>query len=61
MKRFLEDRTALVTWIQDGSTDLLASVPDEDGPRLLHQIVITAQHNSYHLGQLLMLRLALER
>ena len=61
VKRFLEDRTALTTWIQDGSTDLFASVPNQDGPRLLHQIVITAQHNSYHLGQLLLLRRALER
>jgi len=59
--RFLEDRSALTEWIKDGSVDLLASVPDEDGPSLLHEIVITGQHNSYHLGQLLLLRRALER
>ena len=61
VKRFLEDRAALTAWIQDPSTDLFAPVPNDEGPSLLHQIVITAQHNSYHLGQLLMLRRALER
>jgi hypothetical protein len=61
VKRFLEDRTALTAWIRDASTDLFAPVPNEDGPSLLHQVVIIAQHNSYHLGQLLLLRRALER
>jgi len=61
VKRFLEDRAAFTAWIQNPSTDLFAPVPNEDGPSLLHQVVITAQHNSYHLGQLLMLRRALER
>lgn len=61
VKRFLEDRRALTAWIKDSSADLFAPVPNDEGPSLLHQIVITAQHNSYHLGQLLMLRRALER
>lgn len=61
VRRFLKDRVALTSWIQDASTDLFASVPDEDGPSLLHEIMITGQHNSYHLGQLLLLRRALER
>ena len=60
VKQFLEDRASLAGWIQDPKADLLASVPEEDGPSLLHEIVITAQHNSYHIGQLLMLRRALE-
>jgi DinB superfamily len=61
VKRFLEDRGALARWVRDSATDLFAPVPDEEGPSLLHQVVITAQHNSYHLGQLLLLRRALER
>ncbi|HET9234061.1 MAG TPA: DinB family protein, partial [Candidatus Eisenbacteria bacterium] len=61
VKLFLKDRASLARWIQDPDSDLLASVPDEDGPSLLHEIVITAQHNSYHMGQLLLLRRALER
>ena len=61
VKQFLDDRASLARWIQDPDVDLLAPVPDEDGPTLLHEIVITAQHNSYHLGQLLLLRRALER
>ena len=58
---FLKDRAALTGWIQDPKVDLLAPVPEEDGPSLLHELVITAQHNSYHIGQLLLLRRALER
>jgi len=61
VRDFLENRGALTAWVRDPSTDLFALVPDDEGPTLLHELVITAQHNSYHLGQLLLLRRALER
>jgi uncharacterized damage-inducible protein DinB len=42
------------------SMDLLARVPaDPDGPTLLHELLLVADHNAYHLGQLIVLRRAL--
>ncbi len=36
--------------------DLLAPVPDADGPSLLHEALLLADHNAYHLGQLVQIR-----
>lgn len=39
------------------STDLLARVPaDPDGPSILHELLLVADHNAYHLGQIIVLR-----
>ena len=59
MASFLSDRAALESMVGDPARDLLAPVPDEEGPSLLHEILIVAAHNSYHLGQVLLLRRAL--
>jgi hypothetical protein len=59
VRAFLEDRRAFETWVQKPDTDLLAPVPDEDGPTLLHEIALLAAHNSYHLGQIVQIRRAL--
>jgi hypothetical protein len=56
---FLRDRRALEDLAADPSVDLLGAVPDEDGPTLLHEFFIVAAHNSYHLGQFLLVRRAL--
>jgi hypothetical protein len=42
--------------VADAGKDLLRPVPDEEGPSLLHEIFIVAAHNSYHVGQILLLR-----
>lgn len=57
VKAFQADRQALVDMAADPSADLLARVPaDPDGPTTLHELLLVADHNAYHLGQLIVLR-----
>ncbi len=46
--------------ISDENTDLLAEFPHGDGQTLLRQVLLVADHNSYHLGQLIQLKKTLE-
>jgi hypothetical protein len=57
IKAFLVDRQALEDMAADPSTDLLVRVPhDPEGPSMLHELLLVADHNAYHLGQLIVLR-----
>jgi hypothetical protein len=57
VKAFLADRQALEALAADPSTDLLARVPhDPEGLSILHELLLVADHNAYHLGQLIVLR-----
>jgi uncharacterized damage-inducible protein DinB len=57
VKAFLADRQALQDLAADRSTDLLARVlHDPKGPTNLHELLLVADHNSYHLGQMILLR-----
>lgn len=57
---FEADLKTLEKMATDPSTDLLARVPaDPDGPTILHELLLVADHNAYHLGQLIVLRRAL--
>ena len=57
VKAFQADRQALLDMAADDSKDLLALVPHEpDGPTILHELLLVADHNAYHLGQLVLLR-----
>lgn len=57
VRAFLADRQALEALAADPSTDLLARVPhDPEGPSILHELLLAADHNAYHVGQLIILR-----
>ena len=57
VKAFQADRQALLDLAADPSTDLLARIPHvPDGPTILHELLLVADHNTYHLGQLIVLR-----
>ncbi len=57
VKAFRADCQALENLATDPSTDLLARVPhDPEGPTILHEMLLVADHNAYHLGQLIVLR-----
>jgi hypothetical protein len=57
VKAFQADRQALLDMAADPSTDLLARVPaDPEGPTILHELLLVADHDAYHLGQLIILR-----
>ncbi len=54
-KAFQADRQVLVDLARSG--DLLARVPHEaDGPTLLHELLLVADHTAYHLGEMVVLR-----
>ncbi|MGD0629455.1 MAG: DinB family protein [Terracidiphilus sp.] len=51
-----EDLKALVALVEDEKTDLFATIPHGDGQTILREILVVADHNSYHLGQMVLLR-----
>lgn len=57
VRAFKADRKALEKLVADPSTNLLGQVPyDPHGPTILHEVLLVADHNAYHLGQLIVLR-----
>ena len=55
--QFLKDRKEVLALIEDEDVDLLASVPYvKGGPSILNEILLIADHTSYHLGQMVLLR-----
>lgn len=48
---FREDFETLVA-LADGGTDLTAGLPHAPGYSLLRELLLVADHNSYHLGQI---------
>jgi hypothetical protein len=52
-KRDLKEICALV---QDKKTDLFAKIPHGDGQTILREALLVADHNAYHVGQLVLVR-----
>jgi hypothetical protein len=53
---FRKDRAEMQALAADGSIDLFAKIPHGSGQTILREILLTADHNAYHVGQLVMLR-----
>ena len=53
---FCEDLKAMCTLVEDPKTDLFAKIPHGDGQTILREALVLADHNSYHLGQFVLLR-----
>jgi hypothetical protein len=53
---FLADLEELVALIQDTTLDLTAKIPHGDWRTYLRQILMVADHNAYHLGQIVQAR-----
>ena len=57
---FKADRARLIQLVQNPAVDLFATVPTGTGPQTcLRAILLVADHNAYHLGQLVAVRRAL--
>jgi hypothetical protein len=56
VRAFRRDLKAMCELVTDPATDLYAKIPHGDGQTILREALLTADHNSYHLGQLLMTR-----
>ncbi len=57
---FREDLAAFEALLQDPRQDLNRSFPWGDGQTLLREALLIIDHNSYHLGQLMLVRRILE-
>jgi len=53
---YLKDRGALESLVSDANRDLFAPFSWGDGQTLLREALLAADHQSYHLGELVMLR-----
>ena len=50
------DRRAMQRLVRDPGTDLFARIPHGTGQTVLREALVLADHNSYHLGELVVLR-----
>ena len=53
---YREDRKALKDLAVDASVDLLSPVPDGTGQTYLREILLAADHATYHVGELIVVR-----
>lgn len=54
--RFTADRSEMIELVKDPETDLFAEIPWGDGQNVLREALLVADHNSYHLGQMELVR-----
>ena len=51
-----EDLESMQRLVEDASIDLYAPIPHGDGQTVLREALLVADHNAYHLGQLVLVR-----
>ena len=56
MTAFKKDLRAMQQLVANPKTELYAKLPWGDGQTILREALLVADHNAYHLGQLVMLR-----
>jgi hypothetical protein len=60
VKQVFADLKAMVDLVGDPKSDLFAQIPHGDGQTLLREALLLADHNAYHLGQIVMVRRTLD-
>jgi DinB family protein len=56
---FFSDLEQLVKLVKNSSLDLTAEIPHGEGRTYLREVLLVADHNAYHLGQIVQTRKAL--
>jgi hypothetical protein len=56
VRAFRRDRKELCALIENPKTDLFAKIPHGDGQTILREALLAADHNAYHVGQLVLVR-----
>ena len=56
VKAFHADQKELCDLVLDEKTDLYAKIPGGDGQTVLREALLVADHTSYHVGQLVLVR-----
>jgi hypothetical protein len=59
VESFNRDLQAMQDLVADPQTDLYAKLPWGDGQTVLREVMMLADHNAYHLGQIVSVRQAL--
>jgi hypothetical protein len=58
---FLDDLQKMQDLVMDNSTDLFTPIPHGTGQTILPEALLVADHNAYHLGQLIVMQRYLEK
>ncbi len=53
---FRADLKAMIDLVANEATDLFAPIPNGEGKNILREALVLADHSSYHLGELVLLR-----
>jgi len=56
VRAFKKDLKAMCALVEDPKTDLFAKIPHGDGQTILREALLAADHNAYHVGQLVLVR-----
>jgi hypothetical protein len=56
VRAFRKDLKAFCALIADPATDLYARIPHGDGQTILREALLIADHNAYHVGQLVLVK-----
>jgi hypothetical protein len=56
VRSFRHDLKRMCDLVTSESTDLYAKIPHGEGQTILRQVLLTADHNAYHIGQLVLVR-----
>jgi hypothetical protein len=56
VRAFRADLKAMCDLVADEKTDLFAKIPHGEGQTILREALVLADHNAYHLGQLVLVR-----
>jgi hypothetical protein len=59
IKHFERDREAMKQLVRDAKTDLFAKIPHGEGQTILREALLVADHNAYHVGEIVSVRQAL--
>ncbi|HTA80662.1 MAG TPA: DinB family protein [Terracidiphilus sp.] len=56
VRAFRKDLKSMCELVSDAQTDLYAKIPHGDGQTILREALLVADHNAYHVGQLVLVR-----
>lgn len=56
VRAFRRDLKAMSALVADPRTNLFAKIPHGDGQTILREALLAADHNAYHVGQLVLVR-----
>jgi len=60
VEKVLADLAAMSEIVADDNTDLFATIPHADGQTVLREALLVADHNAYHIGQIMLVKKMLE-